>query len=1516
MMLFTLAFFAVLLPYGKSTDTSYRKTRESNASACHVDDIPVVVFQCPVLDSGHVLHGEHCQVTDVTGQRQSYIVKCVHGSWINDQAGIAPKRSKRQWTAVGGSTGAVIGTVAVGPIGAAVGLIIGGVAGIFCDLFCPKLFSPPPNTPSPNTPPTIQWDKPTTSEYYANPGNTFAVVKWYSPTASDKQDGNISPKQTSGLSSNSEFPRGKHTIIYKAEDSSGMKAFSQYTFRVIVRVCKSVLPNPANGHISCEHPERIAGTVCNYNCVDGYRLSGYSSRICQTDGTFSGQAPTCQIKTCPNSTHIYPRHGQPICSTSGFVYKTVCKTKCENGYKVPSSDVFFATCQSTGQWSNTLSACKDSEPPSILDCPGTQYVYADRGLETAVISWNVPTVTDNSGELITAIQTKGQSLGNKFTIGFMEIRYTATDSSGNKSPDCIFSVRVDQQICDPPKIIDSYMNIDCANGFSYGSNCSLTCRGSYPLIGNDRISCERNTTYPKVVYWDMGTDEQPYCKQNKCPELQPPIHGALICDKWMFGVQCMMHCNEDYDLPAGTGGGRIARFTGQFTCSISSGKWSPVETVPGCTVLSNPLKSYLPGELYYFTGVCTNISSQKKIKENFMSEMQNLQQDPGWKGICPNDCNVDNVELKCGTVRRRRDVYKKRLTRQTNTASVLVTFNIVVKWKKYGNSTMDTFNHLQTKAKSLGLLIEEKVQSGSLDVEAAEVDKTSFQTGFAAIKCEPGRYPRYSTLTCASCSLGSIYDDEECTECPKGSYREDDNIVTCTTCPPGTSTVSSGTINYTDCVSTCKPGYYSLTGVIPCTPCSRFHYGADVMATQCEQCGPGLMTMSSASTDISECKVYDAVIGGGLLSDTIGKLQDGADSVTLALWIKIPVNHDVSLHVTINDGTDATQIDIGKGINITLYRTYQQTDAVLKAGSWQHVALVIDSKSNELEVFVQGSVQFTSPIVSVNGMWRVGDSEVLLSSSGTSDIHISGLLLTNTALEEADIQSLATTCYHTRNGAVTMEGFKYAESNYIELVSPSICDTDANCEPDPCNSHTCIGGLDGFTCRCDGGFTGDKCQISPDYCKNHQCENGATCHNLRYNYTCSCTTRFKGILCDYEIVDGGWASWSNWSDCSKSCDGGNRTRQRECNDPYPDPDGTPCTGEQIELEPCNEESCPVCPKPPRSYGTEMDCNVTSDLTTCHVRCRDGLWFAPGFPPLPEYKCGMETSYTWNGKPPSCSDIYYPENIKTVTKITYESANLCNKGEEMKAALLEKSLDNIDCAATKTCTVDISTEGCIVRSKSSLSAPTTVIVLQVPLEGQGDQISIKTSGTDVSPTMKVLLQAIGTLENSTRQFNTSTDILKIEVDGQEYDAFDVESYGKVDCRDGKIQLEALCTDCPHGTYNTDSSECIPCPYGTYQDTAGSTFCKKCPDGSSTPLLGSSDISDCSTTIPVKEEIPPEKHDVRVIIGGTLGALILCGVIVGIAVWLNLRRKGKYYFQNQRSYKDVRPRKRRETKLEEI
>ena len=45
------------------------------------------------------------------------------------------------------------------------------------------------------------------------------------------------------------------------------------------------------------------------------------------------------------------------------------------------------------------------------------------------------------------------------------------------------------------------------------------------------------------------------------------------------------------------------------------------------------------------------------------------------------------------------------------------------------------------------------------------------------------------------------------------------------------------------------------------------------------------------------------------------------------------------------------------------------------------------------------------------------------------------------------------------------------------------------------------------------GFEGVRCEVNIDDCKDHTCQNGATCIDEIQSYSCQCPFGFAGKLC-------------------------------------------------------------------------------------------------------------------------------------------------------------------------------------------------------------------------------------------------------------------------------------------------------------------------------------------------------------------------------------------------------------------
>ena len=77
-------------------------------------------------------------------------------------------------------------------------------------------------------------------------------------------------------------------------------------------------------------------------------------------------------------------------------------------------------------------------------------------------------------------------------------------------------------------------------------------------------------------------------------------------------------------------------------------------------------------------------------------------------------------------------------------------------------------------------------------------------------------------------------------------------------------------------------------------------------------------------------------------------------------------------------------------------------------------------------------------------------------------------------------------------------------------------------------------------------------------------------------------------------MHGGWSDWTQWTECSHTCESGTRGRRRECNSPAPRNNGLTCPGTRDEAEGCNPQECPdACRDSPCFPG--VPCSTDSDL---------------------------------------------------------------------------------------------------------------------------------------------------------------------------------------------------------------------------------------------------------------------------------------------------------------------------------
>jgi len=133
---------------------------------------------------------------------------------------------------------------------------------------------------------------------------------------------------------------------------------------------------------------------------------------------------------------------------------------------------------------------------------------------------------------------------------------------------------------------------------------------------------------------------------------------------------------------------------------------------------------------------------------------------------------------------------------------------------------------------------------------------------------------------------------------------------------------------------------------------------------------------------------------------------------------------------------------------------------------------------------------------------------------------------------------------------------------------PSVLQEVAGCNDSPCEADKdldCSAGpwSDWSSCKGKCG-TGQKARQRS---LNRAHKGGMGC-TTTLSMTAPCDTSR-----DCGVKDCRWSDWKDWSDCSRSCDGGQRTRRREIQE-YPAKGGALCEAQDSEVvEPCNTDAC-------------------------------------------------------------------------------------------------------------------------------------------------------------------------------------------------------------------------------------------------------------------------------------------------------------------------------------------------------
>ncbi|XP_053380160.1 sushi, von Willebrand factor type A, EGF and pentraxin domain-containing protein 1-like [Mercenaria mercenaria] len=824
--------------------------------SCHLDEIEFFrPFNCSAVEGDTVKHQGSCIIEDfgndssVSGRFK--VLTCKHGRWSGTPISVdnLQHRHKR---------------------------FVFPVAVTLCALFCGGGGGGGTKTVTKYLPSFHGHCRPAdiSENYNVAAGDTSVVVGWTTPSATDRDGKTPRVTQIGGIVNGGRFEGAisgtTYKITYKATDSDGLKAYCYFSFTVTILTCKT-LPWPANGERRCDNNNNILGTSCHYACAPGYHLTGRSTVTCENSATPSWSAiPTCEKITC--KVPSYPV--QSIVQCLRYDFRSVCSIQCRKGYTLEGPS--YIKCRRDGTWSHAgLSTCRDKTPPTIT-CITPQTYYAERGRTSTTVKWHVPTAVDDIDPFPTVVKTEGPALGTRLEVGRNIVKYKAVDADGNESPECFIELHVEEIACDHPSDFfeDTFLVFNCSlPRYVYGVSCTLSCDAHLPLEGANLVKCEADGISNGV--WNWTTEVKPHCKEIACPDLDPPINGALVYDTILTRPMYTMMCNEEFDIPV-----IGSNFQGVFFCT-DDGDWTPFTNVPDCIEPRNPKSLHLPAKLYYFSGECGSDTTMAQIEKQFKDILES-DLNPYFEIICPpgKTCEAEDVKIICGPIqdRKKRSLsleYKSGHQRlrnntagqiaehvhvmqkhSTHTHLLVLEFHIVMELKVDNTSLRDAI--LEYSDMQLNILkpaVQDMINNGTFDVRGFDLKKDSFQTPKSGdVKCPPGH--KLHQLKCKPCPLGYFLNEtaSKCQLCSVGQYKDNESDIYCTSCPSGYSTKKAGSKSQADCSKLCSPGTYSPDTMESCSPCRHGYYQDEYGQTSCKLCPSDTTSVSVNSTSVTACK--------------------------------------------------------------------------------------------------------------------------------------------------------------------------------------------------------------------------------------------------------------------------------------------------------------------------------------------------------------------------------------------------------------------------------------------------------------------------------------------------------------------------------------------------------------------------------------------------------------------------------------------------------------------------------------
>ncbi|CAJ1060429.1 P-selectin [Xyrichtys novacula] len=329
------------------------------------------------------------------------------------------------------------------------------------------------------------------------------------------------------------------------------------------RPCPLLAEALQHGMMNCSHlySPYSFGSLCDFQCNEGFRLRGNQTLTCQTSGHWSQNPPSCQPVHCgavhPLSSTLLMNCSHPL---DNYSFGSQCYFTCKEGYSLNGTEELF--CSASGFWNDSPPRCMAKRCPS-LSSPSHGFS-----------SCSGPHGKFNFGSQCTSTCDKGFILN-----GTAKTECTSLGRWSTDMPHCL--ARPCPLLAEAPQ----HGMMNCSHlysPYSFGSICDFQCNEGFRLRGNQTLTCQTSG------HWSQNP---PSCQPVHCGAVHPLSSTLLMnCShplgNYSFGSQCYFTCKEGYSLNG----------TEELFCS-ASGFWN--DSPPRCMVEGLPLGT----ALLMYTGI-------------------------------------------------------------------------------------------------------------------------------------------------------------------------------------------------------------------------------------------------------------------------------------------------------------------------------------------------------------------------------------------------------------------------------------------------------------------------------------------------------------------------------------------------------------------------------------------------------------------------------------------------------------------------------------------------------------------------------------------------------------------------------------------------------------------------------------------------------------------------------------------------------------------------------------------------